>query len=114
MADAVLHLSCWEAMDLSQLPSDIGKTLDRSWGFSCFLCQMKQEAGKGKAGDFRKSSAVVGPALGICCGQVLGRGWMEQRWCLVSLQDWTMLGKEDNTATMALLILQQKLDAWKN
>lgn len=82
MADAVLQRSCWEAMDLSQLPSDVGKMLDRSWGFSRFLCQMEQE--KDKLEIPGESSAGAGPALGTWHGQVLGWGWMEQRWSLVS------------------------------
>lgn len=50
---------------------------------------MKQEAGEGKAGDPRESSAVAGPALGMQHGQVLGRKWMEHigAWCLERLED---------------------------
>lgn len=78
MADAVLQRSCWEAMDLSQLPSDVGKTLDRSWGFSRFLCQMKQEKEK------LETSARAVLELALPWARGMGRSWAGGGWCLVS------------------------------
>lgn len=74
MADAVLQRSCWEAMDLSQLPSDVGKTLDRSWGFSRFLCQMKQEKEK------LETSARAVLELALPWARGMGRSWAGGEW----------------------------------
>lgn len=93
---------------MSQLPSDVGKTLDRSWGFSRFLCQMKQEKEELEA----SARAVLELALPWARG--MGRSWAGGGWSSIGvLRDWRMLG-EGNPAKMVLFILQQKSDAWKN
>lgn len=106
----MLQRSCWEAMDLSQLPSDVGKMLDRSWGFSRFLCQMEQEKDKLETPGRAVRSW---PCPGHVAWAGLGPGMDGAALEPGVLRGWRLLG-EGNPAKMVLFILQRKLDARKN